>query len=87
MERSLFPSPTTSFKIHPNKDQSSDSWGLHRAGCELSPLGPLCGLVSVEDFFFSPSGGPTAATLSSASWLLWKQVSRGLCFSPFLNEE
>lgn len=52
VERSLFPSPSTSFKIHPNKDQSSDSWGLHRAGCELSPLGPLCGLVSVEDFFF-----------------------------------
>lgn len=38
-------------------------------------------------WIFSLSGGPTAATLSIASWLPWKQVSRGICFSPSLNEE
>lgn len=33
------------------KDLPSEPWGLSKAGCELYPLGPLCGLVSVEDFF------------------------------------
>lgn len=63
-----------------------DKWGslMMLSGFELSFLGPHS-LISAEDF--SPSGGPTAATLSIASWLPWKQVSRGICFSPSLNEE
>lgn len=58
---------------------------LRGLGGAPSLLGPLSGPVSVEDF--SPLGGPTAATLSIASWLPWKRVSRGVCFSPSLNKE
>ena len=70
----------------PRKGQPSDSWVLpKRPRSELSLLGPLSGLASVEDFPLQEAQLP--ATLSIASWLPWKQVSRGICFSPSLNEE
>lgn len=70
----------------PRKGQPSDSWDLpKRPRSDLSLLGPLSGLVSAEDFPLQEA--QLLATLSIASWLPWKQVSRGICFSPSLNEE
>lgn len=54
-ESLVFPSPSISLVnlsgLFPIKGQPGDSWGvLTRPGNELSLLGPLSGLVSVEDF-------------------------------------
>lgn len=63
------------------------SWGLlERPGQEPALLGPLNGRVSAEDFPLQKVQ-LAAATLSIASWLPWKHVSRGICFSLSLNEE